>query len=313
VTTDTTPAIPVETPAASAPPAGRRNPWSAAALTFVAPGVGHVYAGRPLRGIVAWALAFVFSLAMLVASMAADSPGARVLALALVPLGIVGLLADAAWTARRADPAAPRRRYQRKAVYAALIVASGLATQLVLLPFLLSYWRAFTLRSPNMAPTLLAGDYVMTERGTPPLRRGLVVTRMTNEGYESVNRIAAVPGDTVAMRRGRLWVNGREEPAAGRIAAIDDGWQADGGFDWQRDHLAGDTAGYAPTAADGGPLVVPPGHVFALGDNRAGSLDSRHLGFIPVEGLTGRVDWIYFSREAITREIRWHRMGREVR
>jgi signal peptidase I len=294
-------------------PVGRRSPWIAAGITFIAAGVGHVYAGRPLRGLAAWVFAFAFGMAMLHGSMVADARWARLGALGLGVLALVMLLADAARTARRADPAAPRRPYQRKWVYAGLMVAVWLVTQLLVLPFARSHWTAFALQSGNMAPTLFRGDYVMSVRGQPPLQRGLVVTRMTDEGFESVNRIAGVPGDTLAMRGGQLWVNGQEQSGAGRIAARDDGWEEEAGFGWQRPYLARDTAGYAPTAADWGPLVVPPGHVFTLGDNRAGSLDSRHLGFIPVERLTGRVDWIYFSREAITGEVRWRRMGHEVR
>jgi signal peptidase I len=59
--------------------------------------------------------------------------------------------------------------------------------------------------------------------------------------------------------------------------------------------------------------VVPDGHVFTMGDEREASLDSRHLGFIPRERLTGRARWIYFSRESLTGEVRWHRIGSEIR
>lgn len=294
-----------------APPVGRRNPWIAALMTFFAPSVGHVYAGRPLRGLAAWALALGFSLAMLHASMEAGSRGGRLLALALAPLGLVALLADAAWTARRADPRAPRRRYQRKAVYLALAVAVAVVSETLVLPAARSRWRAFSLPSENMQPALLRGDYVMTTRAAFAPRRGMVVTRMTDEGYEAITRVAGVAGDTLAMRGGRLWVNGRPERGVRVPATADGEWEK--GFGWQRAHLAGDTAGYAPTSADWGPLVVPAGHVFTLGDNRPLSLDSRYLGFIPLERLTGRVRWIYFSRDPGSRAVRWIRVGRGVR
>jgi signal peptidase I len=294
----------------AAKPAGRRNPWIAAALSVPAPGVGHVYAGRPLRGLAAWILSLVFGVGMLYASMTLDSRAGRLLALALIPLAWAALPADAAWTARRADPRAPRRRYQRKRVYAALAVAVLVVANLLVLPAVQSRWRAFLLRSQNMEPALLPGDYVMTARGPFQPERGMVVTRMTDEGFESVNRVAGVAGDTLAMRGGRLWVNGRAEPP-GRVLAVDDGWEE--GFGWQRAHLAGDTAGYAPTSAEWGPLVVPPGHVFTLGDNRPASLDSRHLGFVPLERLKGRVVWIYLSRDPGTGAFRWNRMGHTVR
>lgn len=294
---------------APVPPAGPRKPWLAVLATLVAPGLGHLYAGRPLRGFVAWALAAAVGFAALATTLAVDSRAARLVAFAVGLAAPVAFLADAAWTARRADPAAPRRPFQRPAVYVAVGLMVLLAVNLVLLPLARTRWRAFSLPSGNMAPALLSGDYVMTARGVPQPRRGMVVTRLADEGFEAVNRLVGLPGDTLAMRDGVLYVNGRAE--TGRARARDDGWPE--GFDGQRDHLVGDTAGFAPTSAEWGPLVVPDGHVFTLGDNRSGSLDSRHLGFIPFERLTGRVGWIYFSREPLTGELRWHRVGRAVR
>lgn len=294
---------------ASAPPVGPRRAWLAALVTFVAPSVGHVYAGRPLRGLAAWAIALAVSVSGLALSMGADSRGGRLLGIGLMPLAALGLVADAAWTACRADPAAPRRPYQRPAVYLALALGVILVSDLFVLPAARSRWHAFTVASGSMAPTLLTGDWVMTARGVPDPRRGMVVTRMTDEGFEAVNRIVGLPGDTLRMRDGALFVNGRAE--TGRVRARDYGVSED--FDWQRAHLVGDTAGYAPSVATWGPLVVPDGHVFTMGDDRENSLDSRHLGFIPRERLTGRARWIYFSREPLTGEVRWHRIGSAIR
>lgn len=298
--------------AAPAPAVGPRKPWIAAVLALFAPILGYLYAGRARRGLVLWPLAIALSLALLHATLLADHRWTRLLVLALIPLVMIALMADAAWAARRANPLATRRGYQRKWIYGAVFVGSALLGEFVTLPLVRAGWRAFSLKGPNMFPTLVQGDYVFTARGQPAPRRGAVVTRLTDEGYESVVRIAGIAGDTVSMRGGQLVVNGHPESGAGRMPAVDDDWQADGGFGWQREYLARDTAGYAPTAADWGPLVVPPGHVFVLGDNRARSLDSRHLGFFPLDWLTGRVDWIYFSREPLTGEIRWSRIGREV-
>lgn len=306
------PAIDPYPPTGPEPGVGRRRAWVAALLTVVAAGVGHVYAGRPMRGLVAAVLALAFGMAMLQASMMADARWARLLALGLLALTIVVVVADAAGTAREADPAARRRWYQRWWMYAVLIVAVAFVIDMLVLPFAQSNWRAFRLRSHNMAPTLLAGDYVMTARGNEGLQRGMVITRVTDEGFESIGRIVGVAGDTLSMSDGTLRVNGSEEPAFGRVTAVDDGSQAEGMFHWQRRFLVGDTAGYAPTAAEWGPLVVPPGNVFVLGDNRPASLDSRHLGFIPLDHVTGRVDWIYFSRDPLTGATRWGRIGQGV-
>ena len=290
------------------PAAGRRSPWLAAAMTLFCPGLGHVYAGRPWRGVAAWLLGAWAGAAALLATLWAGSPAGRLGALAAGGLALLAVVADAARTARRADPAAARSRLQRPAAYVGLAIAILLATNLLVVPLARSRVRALSLRSENMAPTLLEGDYVMAARGTPPMRRGIVVTRMTDEGFESVVRMVALAGDTVAMRQGRLRVNGRAEAPRPQGEPAEDFGDAEA-FAWQRAFVAGDTAGYAPTMSHWGPLVVPPGHVFVLGDNRPLSLDSRHLGFIPHARLTGRVAWIYFSRDP-RGGVRWGRIGR---
>lgn len=311
--TDDTHPVASSADSAPAPPVGRRSPWIAALATLFAPGVGHAYAGRLPRGVAAWVVSAVMGVAALQGSMMAPTRALRLACLALLVIALVALLADAARTARRADPLAPRRRYQRPLGYVLLVLASWAVTELVVLPAARARFRAFSLRSINMTPAVMQGDYVMTARGTPRPRRGMVVTRTTDEGYESVGRVVALGGDTVGMVRGALRVNGRpEEGAASRLSPADEVGDPSL-FAWQRTALAGDSAGYAPTASDWGPLVVPAGHVFVLGDNRPVSLDSRHLGPIPEDQLTGRVGWIYFSREPLTGGIRWHRIGRAVR
>jgi signal peptidase I len=79
---------------------------------------------------------------------------------------------------------------------------------------------------------------------------------------------------------------------------------------WQRAAIVGvaDTATYAPTFNDWGPLVTPRGHFFVLGDNRTDSVDSRMYGFISDTAITHTPRWVYFSWEA-GRGVRWSRIG----
>ncbi len=95
-------------------------------------------------------------------------------------------------------------------------------------------------------------------------RGALVTFREFDSGNLSVKRVCGLPGDRVAIRDGRLYVNNRRvvEPYL--------------------DHRTVDGLYF-------GPVRVPAGTVFLLGDNRAGAEDSREYGPVPLSNLVGRV------------------------
>jgi signal peptidase I len=126
----------------------------------------------------------------------------------------------------------------------------------------------FAIPSESMAPTLLPGDHVLVEKlsshfGSP--RRGdLVVFRQPDGGSLAVKRIVGVAGDRVGIEDGILAVNGHRQ----RESYVDQR-QVDSVYF--------------------GPVVVPSGDVFVMGDNRADSHDSRDYGAVPTRSLIGRV------------------------
>jgi signal peptidase I len=122
----------------------------------------------------------------------------------------------------------------------------------------------FRIPTASMQPTLRPGDHVLVDRLQTPRRGELAVFRAPGSGLTVLKRIVAVGGDTVAIEDGALYVDGR------------------------RRHES-----YAdPKAIDSvyfGPVRVHTGTVFALGDNRADSLDSREFGAVPRSRILGRV------------------------
>ena len=195
---------------------------------------------------------------------------------------------------------------------------------------------AFQIPSGSMERTLLAGDFLFVNKavygaqipGTNARlprfeapRRGdvIVFAYPKNPELNYVKRVVGVSGDTVEMRGGEVRVN-RKPLAEPYVQRVDPGHDVfDPDFGWQRDYLVGGSRGtreYHPTRDTWGPLVVPPGKYFVLGDNRDNSSDSRYWGFVDESAIKGRPLVVYFSydREAhdalpwLT-DIRWRRLG----
>ena len=186
--------------------------------------------------------------------------------------------------------------------------------------------------SGSMQPTILPGDVVVIDklaydlrvpftfarlaRWADPARGDIVVCFSPEDGTRLVKRIVALPGDTVELRDDVLWLNGirqtytplapdapgvRDLPAAERTSAV-----------FAREHLARSDASAAPAAPPAtrphavmalparpalrswGPVRVPAGHYWALGDNSANSSDSRAWGVVPEENIVGRAAFVYY-------------------
>jgi signal peptidase I len=124
---------------------------------------------------------------------------------------------------------------------------------------------------PSMLPTLVNQDLVLVTKGYPTPHRGdIIFTNVTENGVnvELVKRVIGIPGDTVEVKQDVAYVNGVAEPARGQVVL----------------------PAYAGTFP---PVVVAPGRLYLMGDNRAVSEDSRYIGTQPLSGVMGRVVAIY--------------------
>lgn len=197
----------------------------------------------------------------------------------------------------------------------------------------------FKIPTGSMEHTILVGDFLLvnklaygaevpfTGKRLPAMRtprRGEVIVFLYPEDPTKnyVKRLVGLPGDTVAMRAGQLVVNGRAEH--GDYIEHTMPWDDRGSeeFQWQRPFLALDSAAarrYRPTRDNWGPLVVPPGNMFVLGDNRDNSSDSRYWGFVADSLLRGAPLFVYYSYQpdstqplAWLTSIRWGRLGERI-
>jgi len=173
--------------------------------------------------------------------------------------------------------------------------------------------KAYQMPSTSMEPTILPGDYFfVVSSSDAPAHKEVVVYRLGVQVY--TKRVEGIPGDTLSMTAGTLIVNG--EPVAEPYARHDGEESLTvPEFNWQRRFLTNprDSVRYHPTLTDWGPIVVPAGKYFILGDYRAESADSRYTGFIDRVNIFARPTFIYFSRDRHGGGVRWNRIGRSIK
>ncbi len=199
-------------------------------------------------------------------------------------------------------------------------IAEWALTAVILLFGTTSVLQAFVIPTGSMESTLLVGDHVLVDkmvyapsdamsRKVLPYRdvqRGdvIVFRYPVNLKETYVKRAIGMPGDRVRLDHRKLVLNGvaMEEPYVQHVAMLPD---------FYRDNFpAMPPAGLLEPAAAmlrdhvvNGELVVPNGFVFAMGDNRENSSDSRFWGLVPRENIIGTPILIYWSYEASTAEL----------
>ncbi|MBP1685832.1 MAG: hypothetical protein H6Q33_1975 [Deltaproteobacteria bacterium] len=191
--------------------------------------------------------------------------------------------------------------------------AEALATALLLALLIRSFVvQAFKIPSGSMLPTLQVGDHILVNKfvygvHVPlsggrllPLRtpqRGEVVVFVypVDPSKDFIKRVVAVAGDVVQIRQKRVYIN--DVPWDDPHAYFADGEAARRGRT-PRDEY--------------GPVTVPPGHIFVMGDNRDRSYDSRFWGFVDLDEVKGKAFAIYWSWDGTDRWVRWDRLGMRI-
>ena len=165
----------------------------------------------------------------------------------------------------------------------------------------------------SMKPTIQEGDRVVVNKlaydlkvpfttinvykwGNPD-RGDIVVFFSPIDGTRLVKRVVAIPGDKIEMRENQLFVNG--QPAKQSPIAIV-GSDETGPAYVLEENLTGHNhqmmvTPEIPAVRSFGPVEVPPGHYFVLGDNRDNSNDSRFIGFIERRRIVGEAVAVAFS------------------
>ena len=258
---------------------------------------------------------------------------ALVLFLLLAATGAIWLL-DHYWLRRRRAPgrAEPWWVEYAKSFFPVILVVFLLRSFLV---------EPFKIPSGSMLPTLLVGDFILVNKYTYGIRLPVINVKVldinvpqrgevmvfrypVNPSLDYIKRVVGLPGDEVAYRNKRLYLNGQEVETRrdGDYSYIESGLNF---VSMQRyteklgDHLhpvlvqpdvpTVQVAGVLNFPSrnncayndDGFVCKVPPAHYFLMGDNRDSSSDSRYWGFVPEANIVGKAFLVWWNFDELKR------------
>lgn len=170
--------------------------------------------------------------------------------------------------------------------------------------------QAFKIPSGSMIPTLLIGDHLFVNKFiygvkipflrktiipiTDPKRDDIVVFIFPKDrSKDFIKRVIGVGGDKIEIKNKKIFINDQ--------AYTDSfGIYSDSSIDQAQKSLVDNF----------GPVMVPQGSLFVMGDNRDHSMDSRFWGFVDLQDVQGKALIIYWSWNSEENNIRWNRLGK---
>jgi signal peptidase I len=245
-----------------------RSPQHAAMLSLVMSGLGHIYCGALVTGLV-WAAISSVSGLLSLWMLATHRLSVLWIPIALVMAGA----AIHAWFTAKNCPAdyrlKPWNRWYVYLLFIGLFSVGGLGHALVIRDH---YIEAFFIPNDSMSPTIKRGDRVLANKRAyrdNGVKVGDIVIFASPEkpSFTFIKRVVALSGDKVEIAGGQLIVNGQSVSS----------------------HAGKETP-------DFGPFDVPEFNCFVLGDNVDKSKDSRHFGPVPLATVSGRASIIYWPR-----------------
>jgi len=264
-----------------------RSIKTASRLSDLAYGLGQIYCGHLVRGLVIYVMCMMIIMACVM--MIALMKGRFLQAFLMGAVPATALWLFAKFDARRLAAKAPAdyalKEYNRWYVYAMLVV--------IVLPMAVcgaffireKAYEAFKVVTDRMSPTIRDGERVLVNKtiyDVEPMRRGdVVIIRSPNRLRTNlVQRLVGLPGDKVELRGGEVLVNG--EPVV-------------------RPGGASSTQPCTRPLGEAVKWTLPSGHGFFISDNPGAQLDGHDLddlGEAPLSNVVGRAEFIYWPRLA---------------
>ena len=271
----------------------KRRWWLAGLLNIAGIGVGHVYSGKPARGLAVFLAYVAVSAAMMVWLSVSFSVKVALIRVCAAIGMIIVITVDAIRCARSNGTVYELKRYNRWYVYLALVVALSIFSSSLVTVTRSRVVEASGIPTSSMEPTLLTGDHVLVDkaayRSSPPQRGNLAMLQlpprsgMTTRAFK---RVIGLPLETIEIQGKRVFIDGK---------ALDEPY-----VQFLNDPRS-------PESMEA--VTIPENSYFLLGDNRDNSFDSRHFGPVFGDLILGRVRTIFYSSDPESGRIRWDRIG----
>jgi signal peptidase I len=168
----------------------------------------------------------------------------------------------------------------------------------------------YEIPSGSMKPTLLVGDRIFVNKliygvkipyfrniiiplAEPKRGEAIVFIYPKDRSKDFIKRVIGLGGDTIAIKNKKIFINGKEHSDSFGVYVDQTIYPASMQL---RDNF--------------GPVKVPAGSIFVMGDNRDQSFDSRYWGFVDLKDVEGKAFIIYWSWNKEDTNIRWERLGK---
>jgi signal peptidase I len=272
----------------------RRIPIIAFLLSVVMPGLGHVYNGNLQKGILFFVGMWLLLLVLGLAGLALSFWGLICFVVATIVCYILVGTHAAIQAARLKS--ANLQWYNKWYIYVCILLLLPFALEqpILFVQYELFGARSFRVPASSMDPTLKKEDHFIAKLGiygTSLAQRGDIVIFPYPEDRSKlfIKRIIGLPGERIQIKDKAVFVNDQR---------LEDPWGV---------YKTNVTIPNHDSPRDNfGPVDIPEGEVFVLGDNRDFSQDSRFWGNVKIKEIEGKALFIYWSDD-------WNRIGKQIR
>lgn len=292
-----------------------RKPWLAGLLSLFCPGLGQLYNGSVYLAF--FILLLNSGITLIVTKYYFEPLSSLIKGIVFIFLADIVFGLHAYWQAKFIGKAKMGLLHRWWIYLGFAVLLYGLPDGYGL--FMPTRIMSFQIPSESMLPNLLIGDRLVADGWAywkhEPQRGDIVVFDYPKDpSIKYVKRLIGVAGDVVELREGELYLNGKmvEQNRTDRPIVNEKGWEHTEFLE----NLDGvkHTIFRAQPMSNGnfGPVTVPEGKFFMMGDNRDRSSDSRVWGFVSRDQIIARMRYIYFSWDSEKGRIRKDRIGLPV-